>query len=39
MTMTIAAAWNRTRRCIHFCDCSPVTSLPEAIEMTPRTST
>src|SRR3954468_20884085 len=36
-TMTIATAWNSTRRCIHFCDCSPLMSLPEAIAMTPRT--
>ena len=39
MTMTIAIAWNRTRLRIHFCCCSPVTSLPDAIAITPRTST
>ena len=39
MTMTIATAWNSTRLRIQFCCCSPVTSLPEAMAMTPRTRT
>src|SRR4029079_18443029 len=39
MTMTIATPWNSTRRCIHFCDCSPVRSRPEAMFTTPRTRT
>src|SRR5437868_13835703 len=38
-TMTMAAAWKSTRRCIHVCDCCPVTSLPDAIAITPRTRT
>ena len=39
MTMTIAIAWNRTRLRIQFCCCSPVTSLPDAMAITPRTRT
>src|SRR4029078_4877335 len=39
MTITIATPWNRTRRCIQRCDCSPVTSRPDAMFMTPRTRT
>ena len=38
-TMTIATAWNSTRLRIQFCCCSPVTSLPEAMAITPRTRT
>src|SRR5688572_20217940 len=38
-TSTIATAWNSTRLRIHACCCSPVTSLPDAMAMTPRTST
>src|SRR5262249_53385204 len=39
ITRTIATAWNRTRLHIQDCDCSPVTSLPEAMAITPRTRT